>query len=247
MPLTVIQQTPLPGSLVARIILQPIEETSRLFFSKALSATGKNSPEALRSAANALMVLLLVFTHLFLLLITFAPPFLPLALTLVIPSRYLQTSAPSILGTYIYYIPTMAFNGILEAFFTSTATPADLRAQSRYLLAFSVGFVGAAVTFTQGLGLGDTGLVWANILNLLFRALYAWNFARTFFEARGSGDLVHWRRAVPPTKVLAVFAVSALATRWCGAYYDDYPMIIPARLPHILVGCVFVGCSFVAW
>lgn len=212
-----------------------------------LSASGKNSPEALKSAANALMVLLLIFTHLLILLVAFAPPYLPLALTLVLPSRYLQTSAPSILGTYIYYVPTMAFNGILEAFFTSTATPADLRAQSRYLLAFSVGFVGAAVAFTQGLGLGDTGLVWANILNLFFRALYAWKFARAFFQKRESGDLVHWHKAIPPTKVLVVFAVSALATRWCGTFYEDSPMTIPARLPHIFVGCVFAACSLLAW
>jgi oligosaccharide translocation protein RFT1 len=193
------------------------------------------------------MVLLLLCTHLFLFLVTFGPPYLSLALSLVLPPRYLQTSAPAILRTYIYYIPTMAFNGILEAFFTSTATSADLRAQSRWLFAFSFGFIGAAVVLTRGIGLGDTGLVWANVVNLWLRALYAWTFVRQFFGARKAKQLVHWRKALPPTQVLVVFAASALLTRWSETTLGNRPVTLRAQFGHIAVGAVSVCASLLAW
>lgn len=235
------------GSLAARIIFQPIEETSRLFFSKTLSTGGSNAQDSLQIASNVLMVLLLLFTHLLLLLVTFAPPYLSLALRLVLPPRYLQTSAPAILGVYLYYIPAMAFNGILEAFFTSTATPADLRAQSRWLLAFSLGFVGTAVVLSKVLAQGDTGLVWANVANLALRALCAWSFVRRFFAGRGAEGLVHWRKAVPPVNVLVVFVVSGVLTRWSQVTLGNAPLTLRAQFTHVVVGVVCALTCLGAW
>ncbi|EED81798.1 predicted protein, partial [Postia placenta Mad-698-R] len=112
------------GSLAARIVFQPIEETSRLFFSKTLSSS--KDIESLRVAANVLSG---------------------------------GTSAPAILGVYIYYIPMMAFNGVLEAFFASVSSPEDLGTQSKWMFGFSFGYIFGAITLAKGLGLGDTGLV----------------------------------------------------------------------------------------
>lgn len=46
-------------------------------------------------------------------------------------SRYLNTSAPAILSAWIYYIPVLAVNGVLEAFVSSVASPKDLTKQSQ--------------------------------------------------------------------------------------------------------------------
>ncbi|OBZ71080.1 Oligosaccharide translocation protein rft1 [Grifola frondosa] len=207
------------GSLVARIVFQPIEETSRVFFSKTLSSSSEKDQQSLRTASNILQTLLLLFTHLFLVLATFAPPYFPLALALFLPPRYLDTSAPTILRTYIYYIPAMAFNGVLEAFFASTASTADLRSQSRWLLACSLAFVGAAVVFARALALGDAGLVWANVANMLLRAAYAWHFACRFFRERGGRQLLGVRMVVPPVGVLD------------GPY--SYWSIVRSRVPRV--------------
>ncbi|KAI0726276.1 Rft-1-domain-containing protein [Fomitopsis betulina] len=239
------------GSLVARMVLQPIEETSRVFFSKSLAGP-KQDPAALRAAANVLLALLLLFTHLLLLLITFAPPYLPLALALVLPPKYIHTSAPTILRTYVYYIPAMAFNGVLEAFFASAAAPADLHTQSRWLVAFSLGFVGVAVGLAEGAHLGDAGLVWANVVNLACRALYAWRFAVWFFREKSGQELLASRRAVPPAPVLLVFAGAAGATRWSERLFADAPLRLVDQLGHVatagvcLTGCLF-ACFVFEW
>ncbi|OCH92625.1 Rft-1-domain-containing protein [Obba rivulosa] len=231
------------GSLVARILFQPIEETARVFFSKTLSSASANSRDALQMASTILLALLLLFTHLLLLLVTFAPPYLSLGVSLLLPPRYLNTSAPAILQTYIYYIPAMAFNGVLEAFFASVAAPSDLRVQSRWMVAFSMGFVAAAVAAARGLGMGDSGLVWANVINLLLRASYAWRFVLRFFRERNAGEMVSWRKAAPPMPVLVAFAMSALVTRWSQAMYRDVPLRLNAQLGHVGIGMMcLIGC-----
>ncbi|KAH9054018.1 Rft protein-domain-containing protein [Lactarius deliciosus] len=135
------------GLLVARVVFQPIEETSHIFFSKSLSSSpssssSKDDQEALETAVELLSTLLL-FTH-FLLLIVFGPRYLPLATALVLPPRYQQTSAPRILRAFRFYLPAMAYSGVLEAFLASVCTPADLRAQSRMMAAASAALIATA-------------------------------------------------------------------------------------------------------
>ena len=240
------------GSLVARIVFQPIEETSRVFFSKSLASLQhkKGSSEdrdAYRTASRLLTMLLLVFSHLLILLAAFAPPYLPIATGLFLPPRYRQTSAPQILGAYIYYIPTMAFNGVLEAFFSSACTPKDLQGQSRMMMAASAGFVVASVVLSQKLGMGDVGLIWANVANLGLRALYAWLFARRFFTEKGLRGAVSLSEALPPVRVMAVFAAAAAIVRASAVKHADLPATLWAQKTHIAVGGgAAIVCLF-AW
>lgn len=240
------------GSLIARIVFQPIEETARVFFSKTLpspssDSKSKEQKDALRTAATVLLTLLLAFTHLLLLAVTFGPPYLSLAISLVLPRKYLATSAPAILHVYVYYIPMMAFNGVLEAFFASAASPADLRAQSRWMLVFSGAFVAAAVGLARGLSMGDAGLVWANVANLTLRAAYAWAFVRRFFRERGAADAVGWRRAVPPMPVLAVFAGAGALIRGSSAAYANVPLNLIAQKGHLATGVACILGCLLTW
>jgi oligosaccharide translocation protein RFT1 len=124
------------GSLIARIVFQPIEETLRVFFSRILNNTSKDKdPEvkmrSVTQAANALRSLLSVQASLSLIFITFGSAYLPIFLPLFLPQQYMATSAPRILAAWVWYIPVLALNGGLEAFLSSVASPKDLNKQSR--------------------------------------------------------------------------------------------------------------------
>lgn len=122
------------GSLLARIGFQPIEETLRVFFSRTLSSSASSQQpkeEELHSASSTLVSLLSVQVAFSLFLVTFVPPYLPIALRILLPPRYLETSAPVVLDAWVYYIPFLAINGGLEAFVSSAAKPRDLARQSR--------------------------------------------------------------------------------------------------------------------
>lgn len=141
----------------------------------------------------------------------------------------------------------MAFNGILEAFFASTATPSDLRVQSRWMLIFSIGFVGSAILFTQYLHFGDAGLVYANVLNLFVRAAYAWVFVNRFYAKRGEGEMVGWRKAVPPVGVLGAFMIAGVVTRWSQKAAAGLPLTLIGQFKHINVGVACVAGCLGAW
>ena len=244
---------------MARIVFQPIEETSRLYFSKSLSSSSPNATKpkdedgdnsdtirkaSLANASKILSSLLLLFTHLLLLLVTFGPPYLSIATSLLLPPRFQNTSAPSILRSYVLYIPMMGFNGVLEAFFASTSTPSELRNQSRWMIGFSIIFVLAAYLFNQ-LGFGDSGLVYANVLNLFLRAVYCWTFAKRYFGERGVSFGLG--AAVPPRGVIGAFSWSYLVTRWSWKAYEHLPPKILPQRDHIMVGIACVGVCLGAW
>jgi oligosaccharide translocation protein RFT1 len=124
------------GSLVARIVFQPIEEISRVFFSKTLTKSPGESPESRRSAllqaSSALFSLLSIQSSLTVVLWIFGSAYIDIALHILLPPKYLSTSAPKVLSAWIWYIPVLAINGSLEAFLSSVATTEDLNKQSQY-------------------------------------------------------------------------------------------------------------------
>ncbi|KAF8645628.1 hypothetical protein AX16_007710 [Volvariella volvacea WC 439] len=221
------------GSLVARIIFQPIEESLRVFYSKTLSAPPPasasqpvpssptppvKSPKSSKSSSSAsssaltnltptsktttqvptpptaqypyanlqiisitLLSVLTIQSSLSLIFVFFVTFFLPLFLSILLPTQYLSTSAPKVLQAWVWYIPVLAFNGGLEAFVSSVSTPHELNVQSRWMTLFSVIYISSAITF-YNFGIGDSSLVYANIINLGARIIYALRFASVFFS-----------------------------------------------------------------
>ncbi|KAG5340632.1 hypothetical protein C0989_000989 [Termitomyces sp. Mn162] len=125
------------GSLVARIVFQPIEEAYRGFFSKVLGNITTNvgskteNDAALQQASTALTSLLSVQAAFSLFLVVFGTAYVPFLSHILLPRQYISTSAPQVLTAWVWYIPVLAFNGGLEAFLSSVATPQDLNKQSR--------------------------------------------------------------------------------------------------------------------
>lgn len=119
--------------MIARIVFQPIEEMSRVFFSQTLEES--DSQPVRRSnlihSAEILQSLLSIQVVASLVLVALGPSNLPILLVVFLPSKYLGTSAPQLLKAWIFYIPILAVNGLLEAFVTSVATPRDVNKQSR--------------------------------------------------------------------------------------------------------------------
>jgi oligosaccharide translocation protein RFT1 len=132
------------GSLVARIVFQPLEEICRVYFSRILypstaeaklsSTTAKPTRRSLVQASEILLSLISIQLSCSVLIIGFATVYLEVFLHLLLPSQYLSTSAPRVLAAWVWYIPVLAINGVLEAFFSSIATPRDLQRQSRSAL-----------------------------------------------------------------------------------------------------------------
>lgn len=113
-----------------------------MFFSKTLSAkieddkstdnkTASNiTPSALARASNVLNAILSTQIIASLVLVSIGPAYLPAVLPLLLPSRYLATNVTNLLSAWLWYIPLLAINGVLEAFVSSVSSAADLKRQS---------------------------------------------------------------------------------------------------------------------
>ncbi|RPA71871.1 Rft-1-domain-containing protein [Ascobolus immersus RN42] len=201
------------GSLLARLLFQPLEESSRSEFSKSIAA---NQPQRAR---HLLRLLIKAYSLLALFMVALAPPLVPAFLKFVAGPAFATPEAESVLTAYLYYIPILALNGITEAFVTSAAKPGELHGQSVVMMVISGIFV------ALGWGLvekeGARGLVWANMVNLGLRILYAGWFILGFFNKIDAGKTAAQRRAeedaetslLPEGMVTAVVGGLALALR----------------------------------
>lgn len=75
---------------------------------------------------------------------------------------------------------------------------------------FSVVFISAAVTLYV-FGFGDSSLVYANILNLSARIIYALRFTSAYFHYHRCDDILTWKNVMPRKRLLLVSSLSSLA------------------------------------
>jgi oligosaccharide translocation protein RFT1 len=187
------------GGLVARLLFQPIEESSRSYFSRLLaepssskSPTDDKQPakqeinSAHAAALDALRSLFKAYLLLALLAITLGPSAAGPLLALVAGRRWaVAEGAAACLSAYAYYIPFLALNGVAEAFVASVASEREVHLQSAWMAGFSAAFGVAGFVFLRVLEWGAVGLVVANGINMACRIVWCTVFIRWYFARRG--------------------------------------------------------------
>lgn len=186
------------GGLLARLLFQPVEESSRSYFSRLLSSpavspsggdgekqSAKPSP-AVNEAKQNLRTLLRLYIILSSIIINIGPFAAPPLLAIVAGKRWIGSGAGDVLAAYCFYIPFLALNGLTESFVASVATEAEVHQQSGWMGAFSVAFAASAFLFMWVFPLGAIGLVLANIINMACRIVWSGAFIKRFFKKHGT-------------------------------------------------------------
>ncbi|CAG8304097.1 unnamed protein product [Penicillium salamii] len=174
------------GGLIARIIFQPLEESSRNLFSALLSPDekGKVDETHVRSAKTHLVDILRAYQLLAVLAFPLGPLMVPQLLHILGGRQWASPKVGELLSVYCYYIPFLAFNGITEAFVSSAASSQQIRKQTAWMGVFSACYALAAYTFLEVGHLGAYGLVLANIVNMIVRTIWSYGFIKQYFQNR---------------------------------------------------------------
>ncbi|KAI0399561.1 Rft-1-domain-containing protein [Xylaria palmicola] len=207
------------GSLLARLVFQPIEESSRNYFSKLLSSAPAPAPAGgedasataearVRRARADLRTLLRFYLLLSVVVVGVGPYAAPLLVQVVAGPRWSGSGAGSVLARYCLYVPLLAVNGVAEAFVASVASESDVHRQSLWMGAFSLAFAAAGFVSLRLLGLGAAGLVYANAINMLCRIVWSGGFISRYF--RRSGVEFGWGGLVPDGTALYVLGTAML-------------------------------------
>lgn len=180
------------GGLASRLLFQPVEESSRTKFGRllaghtvmktpqgsqkptdnAVQTNDKAAVQALSYLANTLRgYLLLVMIP----CISILPHAFPIMIRLLLGprSRWNAPQTTALLTAYSYYIPLLAVNGILDAFVSSVATKTQLAKQSLNMIVVTAIYLAVAYVGMTWLQLGAVSLVYANMLNMILRIVYA--------------------------------------------------------------------------
>jgi oligosaccharide translocation protein RFT1 len=242
------------GGLIARLLFQPIEESSRSYFSRLLASTddtnkdGESTSEvtgATRQAKTDLQSLLKVYGVLGLVVTTLGPTAAPVLLSLIAGPRWAGSGAGTCLSAYAWYIPFLAINGVSEAFVASVATEAQVHTQSAWMTAFSLLFGAAGFVCLRILQLGAVGLVAANTINMFCRIVWCIIFIKHFFNARGvEFDLIG---TLPgPWTILASVVTSGVVRRVASSAATRDEITSPREILVTLVKIALVAVPYLA-
>ncbi|KAL9104698.1 MAG: hypothetical protein Q9163_000376 [Psora crenata] len=209
------------GGLLARVLFQPIEESSRSLFARLIlppnhvhddhhhhppTTTAPPPPRgaSLKQAKTYLTTTLRLYALLSLLLTTIAPPLTGPLLHILAGPRWTATEAPAVLSAYCCYLPLLAINGLLEAYVSAVATPTQLRTQSVWMVGFSLLFGVAGWVVLRVYDMGARGLVVVNAIVMGGRIAWSWWFVAGDLSRRPGGVELVYGDMLPTGGSLAV-------------------------------------------
>lgn len=196
-----------------------------MVYSRSLGGTNPeeaspNESKELRSCLSLLRHLFKLQLYLSLIFVCFCPYYTtPLMYHLLGRSRWMNTKAPLLLCQYLYLLPFLGINGILEAFVQAVASEKQLGRLSRYLLVWSGIYCLTCYIGVSRLGMHEEALILANIVSMACRIAYSSLFIADYAHKGGQdGNLLSVIYGIRGS--IAISALSASILRYSYGKHD---------------------------
>lgn len=124
-----------------------------------------------------------------------------------------------------------------------------------WMIFFTVVYIGTSIAFYR-FDLGDSALVYANIINLSARIIYALHFCQKFFSSHDASQVLRWRDVSPPWTLVSGLLFSALAINMSETAFRATEIVqrqgrtgIVRRpvLLHVALGVILALCCIAWW
>jgi len=198
------------GSLVARFIFMPIEESYYIYFSQIL-VRGKSfkdqSKEVIQDSYNALSIALKFVSLVGLIILVFGISYSELLLDLYGGEILSSNEGPLLLKTYCLYVILLAVNGITECFMFAGMSKHQIDQYNYKMLLFSVMFLLSSLLLTKYFG--SVGFILANCFNMGLRIIQSTSFIGDFFDNTTYRPL---NAIIPSNTVTVLLALSSIIT-----------------------------------
>lgn len=232
------------GSLAARFIFCPIEESGYLFFSRLLQRGKPLKEQANESsdlAPKVLSALLKSVTLIGLTILVYGYSYSFLALDIYGGSALSASAGPMLLRWYSLYVLVIALNGVTECFVFAAISQKGLDRYNRIMLLFSVTFLAASWILTQMFG--SVGFILANCLNMLLRIAHSVRFIWYYFEQTSDHPL---RALLLRPEIIFSFLLTFAVTYLSGSMFCC-DQGVWKRVIHVVVGgaCLLTNLLFV--
>lgn len=226
------------GSLTARLVFQPIEESSYIFFAQVVQRDvppDRQGMDSITLSASTLKHLLKLLTHIGLVIFTFGQAYSSLLLHIYGGSALSGSLAPLLLRWHCAYIVLIAVNGVTECFVFAAMNKEQLDQHNRRLALFSVLFLLVSYLLTSLFG--AVGFILANCFNMIARIGYSMSFISGYYAKTQYCPL---HGMLPTGTVLGAAAFSYVVTMVSEAAFCCQAGFA-YLLSHIAVGAMCLG------
>uniref|UniRef100_A0A2M4BIQ9 Protein RFT1 homolog n=1 Tax=Anopheles marajoara TaxID=58244 RepID=A0A2M4BIQ9_9DIPT len=229
------------GSLAARFIFRPIEDSSYFYFTQSISRDtplAEQRQSAVQEASDVLAYVTKTVTSIGLLAFVFAQSYAGPVLLLYGGADFVEGGLPELLlRWHSLAIVLLALNGITEGYMFATNTSRQIDTYNYYMAFFSVTFLLLSYQLTNWFG--PVGFILANCCNMSFRIGYSVFYVGKQFRQVGPNPLL---RSLPGPLYLSVLGVCGVLCKLSEAYFAGRSV-----LWHLLVGVVCTAASVAAW
>lgn len=202
------------GSFLTRLLFFPLEDSSRMVFSKMTSEIrqiddngGKDNAEALQDMANLFTFLFHSMSTFILIFPTFGPNYVNLFVHLLFRSKWKSQDSVQTLGYYCFYLYCLGLNGISESFVHATAPAKKFFRINFGLLISTIVYIVIAIPLIKRMG--TCGIIVAGSASMLVRTISSLLYIKSCFDTKSVADSLSLS-AYDPSKSKINFNISAL-------------------------------------
>ncbi|XP_064605676.1 protein RFT1 homolog isoform X2 [Liolophura sinensis] len=198
------------GSITARFLFLPIEDSGYLFFSKALQRSQtalQQKKESLELASRMLAFLLRMTLLIGITVLVFGYSYSYLALDIYGGNMLSSGQGPTLLRWHAMYVAIIAINGVTECFVFAVMSKQEVDRYNSKMVVFSALFLITSWYFTKIFG--AVGFTLANSLNMAARIIHSIYFINNYYKGTSFRPL---QSLVPSVGITAVLLLSLVMT-----------------------------------
>lgn len=222
------------GSIAARFIFRPVEDSSYQFFAgtvkRELSCNEQDQTE-LQLVAQFLQQLLRAMVLLGLIIVSFGYAYSNLLLDIYGGKLLSAGIGPTLLRWHCIYVLFLAINGVTECYVFATMSRRNVDNYNYLLVVLSIIFLLVSWFLTKVFG--SVGFILANCINMIARIIYSCRFIHMYYKNSNFKPL---SGLVPDSAVMLSLAASFIITSLSEAHFCCDSGVVHI-LYHIFVGC----------
>ncbi|TGZ38053.1 man(5)GlcNAc(2)-PP-dolichol translocation protein RFT1 [Temnothorax longispinosus] len=228
------------GSLAARFIFRPIEDSGYFYFTQMVKrdeTIPDQNPAKVQESVNVLTRLCSVVTCIGLVVLVFGQSYSSLLLWLYGGSKLTLPLPVLLLRAHCLAVLLLGINGVTECYSNATADSATINKSNLIMIYQSIAFLGASYLFV--IWFGPVGFIFGNCVNMSLRIIHSAKFINKRYQ-----DTVYrpLRGLVPKPIFSTCLLVAAFVTNLSHTY-----LFPAAKAWHLVIGIVMFIIVLGSW
>ncbi|CAG9786776.1 unnamed protein product [Diatraea saccharalis] len=229
------------GSLAARFIFRPIEDSSYFYFTQMVSRElplHKQDQHKVQESCTVLSQVCKTVSSIGLIVLVFGQSYSKTLLLLYGGEAFVASGLPvQLLRSHCLAIVLLAINGVTECYTFATMTSAQLNSYNYLMVFFSISFLLLSYVLTYIFG--PVGFIISNCINMFARIVHSIHFISNKYK-----DTDH-----KPLEGLYVgnFFLLTLFVVGCVCKLSENKLLNSSIISHIFVGAVCLFLTLLAW